>query len=202
MTANAHPHAYGSTSSEGSSHHRSERRPVASHLADASTGLGGNTLAHIVEENCPDLPVAAAVVIEHLDAQAGTWQFSTDEGRTWRAVRTDLINRAGHMGLALDGDARLRVLPFGGHRVSGARVAFHTVQRSHGQGNGSYRAYAPEERDGGSRTVTLVLSLGAVNGLPPEVHVPRPRNKRALAQRAGMSASGVGPSHPGSMALA
>lgn len=200
MTANVHAH--GSSSSEGAPHHRSERRPVASHSGDASTGLGGNTLAHIVEENCPDLLVAAGVVIEHLDAQAGTWQFSTDEGQTWRAIRTDLINRAGHLGLALDRDARLRVLPFGGHRVSGARVAFHTVQRNHGQGNGSYRAYAPDERDGGSRTVTLVLSLGAVNGLPPEVHVPRPRNKRALAQRAGMSASGVGPSHPGSMAMA
>lgn len=199
MTANAHAH--GSPSSEGSSH-RNERRPAASHSGDASTGLGGNTLAHIVEENCPDLLVAAGVVIEHLDAQAGTWQFSTDEGTTWRAIRTDLINRAGHLGLALDRDARLRVLPFGGHRVSGARVAFHTVQRSHGQGNGSYRAYAPDERDGGSRTVTLVLSLGAVNGTPPEVHVPRPRNKRAMAQRSGMSAAGAGPSHPGSMAMA
>ncbi len=190
------------SSSEDASSQRTGRRPAANQSGDGSTGLGGNTVAHIVEENCPDLLVAAGVVIEHLDAQAGTWQFSTDEGQTWRAIRTDLINRAGHLGLALDRDARLRVLPFGGHRVSGARVAFHTVQRSHGQGNGSYRAYAPDERDGGSRTVTLVLSLGAVNGLPPEVHVPRPRNKRALAQRAGMSASGVGPSHPGSMAMA
>ena len=144
-------------------------------------GLGGNTLAHIVEENCPGMPVAAGVVIELLDAQAGTWQFSTDGGQTWRAIRTDLINRPGNMGLALDRDARLRVLPFASHRVDGARVAFHTVQRSHGPGNGSYRAYASEERDGGSHTVTLVLSLGAINGQPPAVHAPRPRNKRALA---------------------
>ena len=88
-----------------------------------------------------------------------------------------------------DLDARLRVLPFGGHRVTGARVAFHTVQRSHGQGNGSYRAYASEDRDGGSRTVTLVLSLAAINGAPPAVHVPRPRNKRAMVQRAAAAAA-------------
>ena len=201
MTANVHAH--GSSSSEGTPHHRSERLPVASHLGDASTGLGGNTLAHIVEENCPDLLVAAGVVIEHLDAQAGTWQFSTDEGQTWRAIRTDLINRAGHLGLALDRDARLRVLPFGGHRVTGARVAFHTVQRSHGQGNGSYRAYASEDRDGGSRTVTLVLSLAAVNGAPPAVHVPRPRNKRAMVQRAAAAATAAaGSALSGAMAMA
>lgn len=198
MTTSANAHAHSARLSANASH----RQTATSDTADSSTGLGGNTLAHIVEENCPDLLAAAGVVIEHLDAQAGTWQFSADQGETWRAIRTDLINRAGYLGLALDREARLRVLPFGGHRVSGARVAFHTVQRSHGQGNGSYRAYAPDERDGGSRTVTLVLSLGAVNGMPPEVHVPRPRNKRALAQRSGLAASGAGPSHPGLMAMA
>ena len=146
---------------------------------------------------------AAGVVIEHLDAQAGTWQFSMDEGQTWRAIRTDLINRDGNLGLALDCDARLRVLPFGGHRVSGVRVAFHTVQRRHGQGNGSYRAYASDEReDGCSRTVTLVLGLSAINGAPPAVHVPRPRNKRALVQRAAAAAGAAGTSLSGSMALA
>ena len=154
---------------------------------DEGVALGGNTLAQIVEENCQDMLVAAGFVIEHLDAQAGVWEFSTDRGHSWRAIRTDLINRAGNMGLALDRDARVRVLPFHGHRVAGARVAFHTVQRCHGPGNGSYRAYATEERDGGSHTVTLVLSLAAINGVPPAVHVSRPRNKRALAQQRGMS---------------
>lgn len=198
MTTNALMHS--STSSTGA-HRGSERRPAAasSAAAPAGTGLGGNTLAHIVEENCPDLLAAAGVVIEHLDAQAGTWQFSADQGLTWRGIRTDLINRAGNLGLALDRDARLRVLPFGGHRVTGARVAFHTVQRSHGPGNGSYRAYACDEREAGSRTVTLVLSLAAVNGTPPAVHVPRPRNKRAMVQRAAAS---VGASLSGAMALA
>lgn len=193
MTANATVQgSAASDSSEGGVIRRSPRRAApAGGAAEAATGLGGNTVAHIVESNCPDLLAAAGVVIEHLDAQAGTWQFSIDEGQTWRAIRTDLINRAGHLGLALNRDARLRVLPFGGHRVTGARVAFHTVQRNHGPGNGSYRAYAPDERDDGSRTVTLVLSLGAVNGTPPEVHVPRPRNKRALAQRSAMAAGGA-----------
>ncbi|UCV00599.1 hypothetical protein [Acidovorax radicis] len=188
MTTSTRPD--GSVSSGGIDRHHSLQPALDSRVAPGEDGLalGGNTLARIVEENCPDMQVAAGVVIEHLDAQAGAWEFSTDQGQSWRAVRTDLINRAGNMGLALDRDARLRVLPFGGHRVTGARVAFHTVQRSHGQGNGSYRAYADEERDGGSRTVTLVLSLSSINGVPPAVYVPRPRNKRAMAQRAASTA--------------
>ena len=156
----------------------------------AASGLGGNTVALIVEENCPDMPLAAGVVIEHLDTQAGVWQFSTDEGQTWRAIRTDLVNRPGNMGLALDRHVRLRVLPFGGHRMQGARVAFHTVDRGHGQGNGCYRAYAGDDREDGSRTVTLVLALAAINGAPPAVHVPRPRNKRALVQCAQAALTG------------
>lgn len=184
---------------------RSERHAPSSGGAACSTGLGGNTVAHIVEENCPGMLAAAGVMIEHLDAQAGAWQFSTDDGQTWRAIRTDLVNRPGNLGLALDRDARLRVLPFGGHRVSGARVAFHTVQRSHAQGNGSYRAYAPDDREDGSRTVTLVLGLSAINGAPPAVHVPRPRNKRALVQRAAAAAAASAASSSaltGSMAMA
>ncbi|MBV7455367.1 hypothetical protein KW843_12870 [Acidovorax sp. sif1233] len=199
MTANAF---LDGSASPDASHHRDERRPAAAGggHGTASSGLGGNTVARIVEENCPGMLASAGVVIEHLDAQAGTWQFSTDDGCTWRAIRTDLVNRPGNLGLALDRDARLRVLPFGGHRVSGARVAFHTVQRSHAQGNGSYRAYASDEREDGSRTVTLVLGLAAINGTPPAVHVPRPRNKRALVQRAAAAAAGA--SLSGSMALA
>ncbi len=150
----------------------------------ACPGVGGNTLARIVEDNCPGMLASAGVVIEHLDAQAGIWQLSIDEGQTWRTIRTDLINRDGNLGLALDRDARLRVLPYCDHRVTGARVVFHTVQRSHGPGNGSYRAYAYDGREDGSGTIALVLSLAAINGAPPAVHVPRLRNKRALAQRA------------------
>ena len=198
MTANAlHP---GSAASDVSRHH-GERRPAAIASPQGSTGLGGNTLAQIVEENCPGTQASAGVVIEHLDAQAGTWQLSTDEGQTWRAIRTDLINRDGHLGLALDRDARLRVLPFGGQRVGGARVAFHTVPRSHGQGNGSYRAYAGDDREEGSHTVTLVLCISAINGEPPAVHVPRLRNKRAQLHRAmPASASAAGASLSGARA--
>ena len=97
------------------------------------------------------------------------------------AVRTDLINRPGHTGLALDRDARLRVLCSGSNR-EGARVVFHSVQRGHGAGNGSYRPYAPDEREDASHSVALVLCMGAINGVPPAVKVPRPRNNRARAQ--------------------
>lgn len=158
---------------------------LESHPLSSRCGVGGNTVAHIVQEHCPDLPFAtAAAVFEHLDAQVGTWQFSTDAGETWRTVRTDLVNRPGHLGLALDAHTRLRVLPFGGGRAGGVRMVFHTVNRSHGPHNGSYRAYVPDERDGGSSSVTLVLNLGAINGKPPAVKASRPRNKRALVQKA------------------
>ena len=85
------------------------------------------------------------------------------------------------VGLALDRDARLRVLCSGSNR-EGARVVFHSVQRGHGAGNGSYRPYAPDEREDASHSVALVLCMGAINGVPPAVKVPRPRNKRARAQ--------------------
>ena len=84
------------------------------HKPSAGVGVGGNCIAQIVHDNCPDLLASAGVIIEHLDAQAGNWQFSIDNGLTWRSARTDLINRPGCMGLALDRDARLRVLPFSG----------------------------------------------------------------------------------------
>lgn len=196
MTAHALPHG---VAAADASCHRTERRTGDLVPAHGSTGLGGNTLARMVEDHCPGMPPSAGVVMEYLDAQAGTWQFSTDEGQTWRNIRTDLINRPGHQGLALDSNARLRVLPFGGQRVTGARVAFHTVPRSHGPGNGSYCAYASDEREDASSTVTLVLPLAAINGAPPAVQVQRLRNKRALAQRA-VAASGA--SLQGATALA
>ena len=68
----------------------------------AGGGVGGNSVAQILQDHCPDLALYAGMVIEQLDSQVGTWQFSTDGGRTWRTVRTDLINRAGSLGLALD----------------------------------------------------------------------------------------------------
>ena len=148
----------------------------------AASALGGRSIAQILQHNCPDLNVVTAVVIEYLDAQVGTWQCSVDGGKTWRAVRTDIINRPGSMGLALDRDALLRVLPFVGQRATGARLRLHPVPYRQGPGNGSYRAYAVEDREEGSPTLTLVLPLSAINGDPPAVRAPRPRNKRALLQ--------------------
>ncbi len=170
-------------SAAGFSAHRPHTVDPRSMAKGPAAGVGGNTVAHLLQENCAELQASAGVVIEYLDTQAGTWQFSLDDGQTWRAIRTDLINRPGHMGLALDRDARLRVLCTGASR-DGARVVLHAVQRSHGAGNGSYRPYAPDEREDASLSVTLMLGLGAINGVPPAVKVPRPRNKRARAQGA------------------
>jgi hypothetical protein len=159
---------------------RGAHHPAA--LASASSaGVGGNSIAAIVSEHCEGVLAPMGVIIEYLDAQVGTWQYSLDGGESWRTIRTDLINRPGHMGLALERTARLRVLPFGGGARSGARIVFHAAQRAPGEGNGSYRAYAPDDRDEAARSITLVLGLGGINGMPPAVAASRPRNKRAMA---------------------
>ena len=55
-----------------------------------------------------------------------------------------------------------------------------------------------------NRRTTLVLSLAAINGAPPAVHVPRPRNKRAMVQRAAAAAAtaAAGSALSGAMAMA
>ena len=145
-----------------------------------SQGLGGNSLASILTTHCAEVPVLAGVLVEALDTQAGTWQYTLDAGCSWRSIRTDLINRDCRRGLVLSLDAHLRVLPFGGHRGS-ARIAFHPVQFFQEDCNGIYRAYAPAEERPHLPSVALVLSLSAINGAPASVYAPRPRNKRALA---------------------
>ena len=61
MTINAHTHG-ASTSAAGL--HHSERPPtVTPGAAHVGTGLGGNTVAHIVQEHCPDMLAAEGVVI-------------------------------------------------------------------------------------------------------------------------------------------
>lgn len=152
--------------------------------APATRGLGGNVMAQLVEQCCPRIPAGAGFVIEYLDAHAGTWQFSADQGATWRLIRTDLINRPGNVGLALDAEVRLRLLPAAGLRPAKIRMVCHRVPRSLGLANGCYLPYATEEREGCSCTLRLELSLAAINGAPPSVRTSRPRNKRAAAQRA------------------
>ena len=165
----------------------SRLRTTAAHAGSASAsgaarsnGLGGNSIGSIVSTHCAEVPVLAGVLVESLDTQVGTWQYTLDAGRSWRVIRTDLINRDGRRGLVSSLDARLRVLPFGGQRGS-ARVAFHPVQFFQEDCNGIYRAYAPAEERPHLPSVSLVLGLSAINGAPASVHVPRPRNKRALA---------------------
>lgn len=149
----------------------------------APMGVGGNALSQLVKQCCPDIQAGAGFVIEYLDAHAGTWQFSVDHGHTWRLIRTDLINRPGHVGLALNANVRLRLLPAAGLRPAEIRMVCHGVPYSHGPANGCYQPYATEERDGCSCTITLALSLSAINGTPPAAHISRPRNKRMAAAR-------------------
>lgn len=151
------------------------------HLA-AGGGVGGNSIAQILAENCPAHASAAGIVIARLDARAGIWQYSVDNGASWRDARTDLINRPGAMGLALDREARLRLLPRSGERVGQIHIVLHAVQHSLHSRNGSHSAYVPDPTDGDSSAISLVLDINNINGVPPQVHVPRQRNKRALAK--------------------
>lgn len=156
-------------------------RPQSAQGRSCAPGLGGCSVAALVGTHCPDLHAPQGVIVEYLDAQAGTWQYSLDGAASWRGIRTDLVNRPGHLGLALDGAARLRVLPFADGGRKGVRVVLHAAQRALDGCSGSYCLYAPEDRDAGAHSITLVLGLAAINGKPPAAAVPRPRNKRALA---------------------
>ncbi|MES2612113.1 MAG: hypothetical protein V4679_17810 [Pseudomonadota bacterium] len=155
--------------------------------AGTGVGVGGNSIAQILAESCPQHAGAAGIVIARLDARAGIWQYSVDNGANWRDARTDLINRPGAMGLALDRDARLRLLPRLGERVVQIHIVLHAVQHSLYTRNGSHSAYVPDPSEGDSPAIALALDINAINGTPPQVHVPRPRNKRAMAQARGQS---------------
>lgn len=164
-------------------------RTARSHAQNSP--LGGNSVEDIVAPHCGEVPLLAGVVLERLDAQIGVWQYSLDDGLHWQAVRTDLLHREGPMGLVLALGARLRVLPFGGQRSS-VRMVFHAVPFVGGS-NGIYRPYPPTDERPEAPTVTLMLGLSAINGAPKAVHVPRLRNKRALAAAARqMQACAVG----------
>jgi hypothetical protein len=157
--------------------------------AAAGTGVGGNSIAQILAESSPQHAAAAGIVIARLDARAGIWQYSVDNGANWRDVRTDLINRPGTMGLALDREARLRLLPRLGERVMQIHMVVHVVHHSLHARNGSHSAYVPDPSEGDSSAVNLLLDINHINGMPPQVHVPRLRNKRAMASAAAQAKS-------------
>lgn len=146
-----------------------------------AAGFGGSSVASIVARHVPSLAIPLGIIVEHLSPQIGTWQVSIDEGASWHTIRTDLINRPGNTGLALEGTARLRVLPLTASARHPARMVLHAAQRAPGQSNGCYQNYPPDDRCEAARSITLVLSLDAINGRPPAVPTTRPRNKRATA---------------------
>lgn len=152
-------------------------------LTAQPNALGGNSVEDIVAMHCTEAPMLAGVVIERLDSQAGVWQYALDADQPWQAVRTDLLHRDGPMGLVLTLNARLRVLPLAGGQRGSVRLVFHPVPWVGGS-NGIYRPYPPADERPEARSVTLVLGLAAINGEPAAVHVPRMRNKRALAAAA------------------
>ncbi|GAB1385163.1 hypothetical protein MASR1M59_03110 [Melaminivora sp.] len=167
--------------------------PPADHSAHAGTqhnaphgprriaGLAGRSLAELLAMHAPGLPTERGVILEHLDPQAGTWQFSLDDGVRWQTIRTDILGRRGPMGLALQGQARLRVQPFVGSAHLQARLVLHAAQRQVCLDNGCYCAYDAEDRAPAARSFTLLLGLSAINATPSASPAQRPRNKRALA---------------------
>ena len=158
----------------------------------AAAGVGGKSIACITVEHCQSAIAPAGVIVEYLGAQIGTWQYSLDGGVHWCNIRTDLLNRPGYTGLALARTARLRVLPSGtGSRGGSARMVFHATHCAPGQNNGNYQTYPHDDRGDDACSTTLVLTLADVNGTPPAVSVPRPRNKRALAARRNLASDEI-----------
>ena len=185
MTTVSHSHSADFARHEARSAQRTAHVAHVAHAAAArgghTTGLGGKSIAGIVLEHCEGMAMPMGVIIEYLDAQAGTWQYASESDETWRTIRTDLINRPGNTGLALERTARLRVLPMsGGPRSATARMVFHATQRAPDDG-GSYQTYPAEDRGDDAASITLMLTLRCINGTPPTVATARPRNKRALA---------------------
>ena len=64
--------------------------PVTAREGNVAQGLGGHSIAGIVMEHCGDQPVPLGVIVEYLDAQVGVWQYSLDDGETWRTL-ADLL---------------------------------------------------------------------------------------------------------------
>ena len=159
---------------------RTAVRPATAQSAGAA-GVGGNSIASIMARQGMTVPAPLGVIVEHLDAQIGTWQVSIDEGASWHTIRTDLINRPGNRGLALEPTARLRVLPLPAGTRQGVRMVLHAAQRALGDDNGRYQNYPPEDRDDAARSITLMLGLEDINGSPPAARIARPNNKRAMA---------------------
>ncbi len=155
-------------------------RPPASTPCPGA-GLAGRAVAELLAAHAPGQAAQLGVIVEHLDPQAGAWQYSLDAGRSWHPIRTDILGRRGPMGLALSGAARLRVQPFAGSAHRPARIVLHAAQRLVQADNGCYCAYAAEGREPAAHSLTLDLALAAINATPAANPVPRPRNKRALA---------------------
>lgn len=157
------------TATYGAPYHRFDARTAHAlygRSAGDSRGPLGISIAVLVGAYGKGVLAPMGVILEYLDAQMGTWQYSLEGAAGWHNIRTDLINRPGHMGLALDAAARLRVLPIDDERPrGGARIVLHAAQRSLGATNGCYQAYAAEDRDEAARSITLTLSLRAINGL-------------------------------------
>lgn len=166
---------------------KTARPGIASDGNSDSGGVGGCAIAALLGTHAPQLYTGLGVIVEQLDMRTGTWQYSLDGGRQWHTVRTDILNRPAPMGLALDGAARLRVLPYVGSAHGPARIVLHAAQCAVGAGNGCFGAYAAEGRPAGARSVTLVLPLATINGTPTGTPAPRPRNKRALAAQRSLS---------------
>jgi hypothetical protein len=152
--------------------------------ASARRQVAGSSVAQILRGHCQAHAEAAGIVIARLDARAGVWQYSVDEGASWREARTDLINRPGAMGLALDREARLRLLPRGAERAGPIHIVLYPVQHSLQARNGSHSAYVPDPSNSDARPVNLVLDMNGINGAPPQARSPLQRNKRAQAQAA------------------
>ena len=146
-----------------------------------ASGLGGCSVAQLLAASAQTMADCAGIVMEALDSRVGNWQYSLDDGASWRTVRTDILHSGQQRGLVLGLSARLRVLPYGGSAHKKARMVWHAVRAIQARHSGCYCPYVSQGRDGAGPSVALELGLADINGTPASQRLPRQRNKRALA---------------------
>ncbi|TFW19979.1 hypothetical protein E4L96_10945 [Massilia arenosa] len=85
-------------------------------VAEGALNPAGLTVAQLMAHDTltgdfGNLP--KAMIVNDIDTNVGTWQYSLDGGASWLTMRADLIDGAANIGLVLDAAARIRLLPFG-----------------------------------------------------------------------------------------
>jgi pimeloyl-ACP methyl ester carboxylesterase len=159
--------------------------PILRSISTQTTNQIGNTVAEIVNnESITDIDTAyapSAILIESVNNNLGTWQFSTNSGSTWQNI-TGLT--AGH-GLALDSTAWVRLLPNG--TTSGTTsFTFGAWDQSDGAASGTYINYTA-----GLSNVSLMSDTASITVNSPAVQPTKTASEIFNNEGGGIETAGM-----------